>query len=422
MNTSTAGPLDGIRVLDFTWVLAGPFTTRQLRDLGAEVMKVEVYKSGAAERSFAIRAEKNGVTQNSFSINVNRGKKSLCINLKSPKGMALIHDLIRKSDVVIENFAPGVMDRLKLDYESVKKIKEDVVYCSIASFGQTGPYSHRPGYDIVGQSAGGYIGQSDPPIQAPIAVGDMIASMHALPAILSALLYRKRTGRGQYIDISLVDCMFSMHETTLPWYFITSAIGKAVEPPLIGKHHASYAPYGIYSGKNGHVAIAMLTDARWLALLHVLGPFGKSLRDDDRFNTIAARCVSENCPFIHKAVGDWVMSIDSVEEVERVLDKAGIPCMRARDVDELADIDPHIKAREMMVEINQPFIGPIKMYGSPFKFSETPSFPRGYAPFIGEHNRKVLSEVLGLDQAEIDTLYKEDVLYHDPCVDRLDKE
>jgi crotonobetainyl-CoA:carnitine CoA-transferase CaiB-like acyl-CoA transferase len=421
MKKSTAGPLDGITVLDFTWVLAGPFATRQLRDLGAEILKVEIYKKGATERSFVYRVTNEGVEQSSYSINVNRGKKSLCINMKNPKGMELIHGLIKKSDIIINNFALGVMDRLNLDYERVKKIKKDIIYCSISGFGQNGPYSSKPSYDVIAQAASGWTAQMDPPSQAPVGIGDMNASIHAVIAILAAFIHRERTGQGQSIDISLMDCLFAMHENTLPWYLITSAIGKPIQPPRVGRLLPGYAPYGIYKGKDGEVAIALLTDARWPALLEVMGPFSRPLKDP-RFYTVASRCTPENCPDVHQAVEDWVMSLPSVEEAERLLDKAGIPCMRARTLVELAETDPQIKAREMMVRINQPFIGPMKMYGSPFKLSETPSFPRGYSPFLGEHNRKVLSEVLGLDQAEIDALYKEDVLYHEPCVEKLDKE
>jgi len=418
MSKNTAGPLDGITVLDFTWVLAGPFVTKQLRDLGAEVLKVEVYKKGGTERYFPSRVTNEGVEQSSYSINVNRGKKSICVNLKAPQGMNLIHQLIKKSDIIIHNFSNGVMDRLKLDYESVRKVKEDIIYCSISGFGQWGPYSHKAGYDIIAQAASGWTAQMDPTSQAPVGIGDMNASMHAAVAILATLVHRQKTGQGQSIDISLVDCLFVLHENTLPWYLITSAIGKPVMPPRIGRHHAGYAPYGIYKGKNGDVAVAMLTDARWPALLEIMGSFAESLKTS-RFDTVADRCTPENVHVVHQAVEDWVMSLDSVEEAEQILDGVGIPCMRARSVVELAEIDPHIKAREMIVEIEQPFIGPMKMYGSPFKLSETPSFPRGYSPFLGEHNRQVLSEVLGMDQAEIEKLYADDVLYHEPCVDRL---
>ena len=422
MSNNTAGPLDGITILDFSWVLAGPFATKQLRDMGAEVLKVEVYKKGATERSFVYRVTNEDVEQSSYSINVNRGKKSLCINMKNPRGMKLIHELIKRSDVIISNFAPGVVDRLKLDYESVKEIKKDIICCTISGFGlgKEGPYSHKPGYDIIAQAASGWTTQMDPTSQAPVGIGDMNASMHATTAILAAIIHRQKTGEGQNIDISLMDCLFALHENTLPWYLITSAIGKPVMPPRIGRWHAGYAPYGIYKGKNGYVAVAMLTDARWTALLDIMGPFAEPLRDPS-FDTVATRCTPENSGAVHQAVEDWVMSLDSVEEAERILDETGVPCMRARSIVELAETDPQIKAREMIVEIDQPFIGPMKMYGSPFKFSKTPSFPRGYSPFLGEHNSKVLSEVLGLNQAEIDALYRDDVLYHEPAVDRLNK-
>ena len=422
MHQNMVGPLDGITILDFTWVLAGPFATRQLRDLGAEVLKVEVYKKGATERSFVYRVSKEGVEQSSYSINVNRGKKSLCINLKTPQGMKLIHELIKKSDVVISNFAFGVMDRLKLDYQSIKKIKQNIICCTISGFGSWGPYSHRPGYDIIAQAASGWTAQMDPTSQAPVGIGDMNASMHAITAILSALLHRQKTNQGQNIDISLMDCLFAMHENSLPGYLITSAIGKPVIPPRVGRYLPGHAPYGVYRGKNGDVVIALTSDSpvRWAALLDVLGQYPEPIRDS-RFSNLVTRGLPENCQIVHQAVADWVMSLDSVEEAERMLDKAGIPGMRTRSIVELADNDPHIKAREMMVEIEQPFIGPMKMYGSPFKFSETPSFPRGYSPFLGEHNRQVLSEMLGLDPKEIDALYTDDVLYHEPCVDRFKK-
>ena len=174
MENLKPGSLEGVTILDFTWVLAGPHATKTLADMGANVIKVEQYKAGANERWLPYRLTHDEVTQSSYTINVNRGKKSICVNMKNPKGMALIHELIKKSDVVVENFAPGVMDRLKLDYESVKKIKEDIIYCSISCFGHWGPYSHKPGYDMIAQGASGWTAQSDPPIIAPVSIGDTV--------------------------------------------------------------------------------------------------------------------------------------------------------------------------------------------------------------------------------------------------------
>ena len=419
MEKLKPGPLSDITVLDFTWVLAGPHASKTLADMGANVIKVEQYKAGANERWLPLRITKNDVTQSSYTITVNRGKRSVCINMKTPKGMKLIHELIKKSDVLLENFAPGVMDRLKLDYESVKKIKKDIIYCSISCFGHWGPYSHKPGYDMIAQGASGWTGQSDPPIIAPVSIGDTTASMHACTAILAALHHRTRTGVGQNIDISMMDCLFSLHENTLPWFMISEAAGNPIKPAKIGQKHPGYAPYGIYKGKNGYICIACLTEARWLPIVNLMGEKHAWLKTDPRAATVSTRCSTDNAPIIHEALEEWVMSLDSVEEAERQLEAAEVPCLRVRDIVELATVDPQIKAREMIVTVDQPFLGPMKMYGSPLKFSETPSAIRGYAPLLGEHNDDVLANVLGLNKEEIKALYAEDVLYHEPAVDKL---
>jgi CoA:oxalate CoA-transferase len=421
MEKLKPGPLSDITVLDFTWVLAGPHASKTLADMGANVIKVEQYKAGANERWLPLRITKNDVTQSSYTITVNRGKRSICVNMKTPKGMKLINELVKKSDVLLENFAPGVMDRLKLDYDSVKKIKKDIIYCSISCFGHWGPYSHKPGYDMIAQGASGWTGQSDPPLIAPVSIGDTTASMHACTAILAALHHRTKTGVGQNIDISMMDCLFSLHENTLPWFMISEAAGNPIKPAKIGQKHPGYAPYGIYKGKNGFICIACLTEARWQPIVDLMGPKHAWLKTDPRAATVSTRCSTDNAPIIHEALEEWVMSLDSVEEAERLLEAAEVPCLRVRDIVELATVDPQIKAREMIVTVDQPFLGPMKMYGSPLKFSETPSGIRGYAPFLGEHNDDVLSNTLGMTKEQIKALYAEDVLYHEPAVDRLEK-
>ncbi len=422
MDQFKSGPLHGVTILDFTWVLAGPFATRMMSDMGAYIIKVEKYKEGTNERHLPLIQTHNGVTQSSYNINCNRGKKSICVNLKHPEGKELIHELIKASDVLIENFAPGVMDRLKLDYESVRKIREDIIYCSISCFGHWGPYSHKPGYDMIAQGASGWTDQNISPQIAPVSIGDMTASVHSVAAICGALYNREKTGRGQNIDISMMDCLFSLHENTLPWYLLSSAIGKPVEPPKIGRHHPGYAPYGIYKGKNGYITIASLTQPRWEAIVKTMGKDYEWLNKDPRAATVSTRCTEGNAPFIHKVVEEWVMSQDSVEDAERKLEKNGCPCFRVRSIKELADRDPHIVAREMLVEVEQPFVGKVKMYGSPLKMSETPVGVRGHAPLLGEHTEEVLTDVLGYHREKIQELYKNDVLYHEPAVDRMKTE
>ena len=422
MEKLKPGPLTEVTVLDFTWVLAGPHAAKTLADLGANVIKVEQYKAGANERWLPLRVTKDGVTQSSYTILVNRGKRSICVNLKNPKGMEIIHKLIKKSDILLENFAPDVMGKLKLDYDQVKKIKPDIIYCSISSFGHWGPYSHKPGYDMIAQGASGWSDQSTPPIIAPVSIGDTTASMHACTAILAALYHKKMTGQGQNIDISMMDCLFSLHENTLPWYLISSAIGEPVEIPRIGAKHPGYAPYGIYTGKDGYIAIACLTEPRWVPMVKVMGPEFEFLLSDPRAKDVSTRCSTANAPFIHEQVEKWVMSQPSVAEAERKLEEQGVPCIRCRSLKELADGDPQVKAREMMVTLYQPFIGPMRHYGSPMKLSETPAGPRNYAPFLGEHNVEVLTRELGMSEADVKALYGEDVLYHEPAVERLPEE
>lgn len=422
MKKDKPGPLSKYTVLDFTWVLAGPHATKTLTDLGARVVKVEQYNAGANERWLPLRVTHDDVTQSSYSINVNRGKKSICVNLKTPEGMEVIRELIKKSDVLIENFSPTIMERLKLDYESVKKIKPDIVYCSISCFGHWGPYSHKPGYDIIAQSASGWIAQSNPQIMAPVSIGDMNASMHACTAILAALLYREQTGIGQNIDISMMDCLFGLHENTLPWYMISEAIGAPKEPMQVGSKHPGYAPYGVYKGKNGAIAIALLTEARWPGLLKAMGEEFCWLQDDPRFKSIPLRCSTDNAPALHETIEQWVLSQPSVEEAERKLEVEGVPCMRVRGLVELATTDPQVKAREMIEKVYQPFIGPMMMYGCPMKLSETSGCIRGYAPLLGEHNREILQGLLGQSDESIEKLYEKGVLYHEEALGRLPEE
>lgn len=419
MKTSKTGPLDGVVILDFTWVLAGPHATKTLADMGARVIKVERYNDGSNERWLPYRVTHNGVTQSSYSINVNRGKKSICVNLKKPEGMQIIHDLIRKSDVLIENFAPDVMERMNLDYDSVKQIKSDIIYCSISCFGHWGPYSYKPGYDMIAQGASGWSDQSLIPQIAPVSIGDMLASMHATTAILGALVHHQKTGVGQNIDISMMDCLFSMHENTLPWYLLSSAIGQPVDPPRVGPHHPGYAPYGIYKGRDGYIAIACLTEPRWIPLVKAMGPDFEWLLTDPRAKDVSTRCCLAHAPFIHEQIEKWTQSLESVRQAEQILEEVGVPCIRCRSIKELADSDPHIKAREMMVTVEQPFIGPMRHYGSPLKMSETPCGVRDYSPFLGEHNAEILGGVLGYDQDKISDLYARQVLHHEKCVEQL---
>lgn len=416
-NDLPAGCLDGVTIIDFTWVLAGPHATRLLADMGATVIKIEPYKVGANERHLLLTKTVNDVEQSSYSISVNRGKKSVSLDLKKSQGKEIVAELIKKADVVIENFTPGVMDRQGFNYESVKKLKEDIIYCSISCFGHWGPYSNRPGYDIIAQAASGVSAMYELPQGTPISAGDTLAGTYAALAIVGALFEKKVHGRGQNIDISMMDSLFSIHENSVPWYTISQAVGETMDPPPLGRYYHNYAPFGIYQGKDGRINIACLEEQRWPGLVAAMGEKYAWLMDDPRTTNVSTRCM--NATWLNKTIDEWVMSMDSVYEVERLLQEAGVACQRVLSIPELVDTDPHVKAREMIIEVEQPFLGPLKMYGSPIKMSETPSCLRGYGPLLGEHTDDVLAEVLGYNEKQIRELYDNAVIYHEPAVDRL---
>lgn len=413
------GCLEGVIILDFTWVLSGPHATRLLADMGATVIKVEPYGVGANERHLLLNKTVNGVEQSSYSINVNRGKKSISLDLKKPEAKEIIAGLIKKADVMVENYTPGAMERLGFGYDSVKKIKEDIIYCSISCFGHWGPYSKRPGYDIIAQAAAGVSSMYEIPQGSPISAADIMAGMNAAVAVLGALYAKKIHGCGQNIDISMMDSLLAINENYLPWYTMSQAVGETINTPPLGRYYRDYAPFGIYEGKDGRVNIACLEEQRWPALVAAMGDEYAWLMDDPRTTDVSTRC--SNATWLNQVIDEWVMSMDSVKEVEKRLTDAGVACQRVLTIPELVDTDPHVKARDMIVEIEQPFLGPIKIANSAIKMSATPSCLRGYGPLLGEHTDEVLSNLLGYTEEQIMDLYRSGVIYHEPAVERLKK-
>jgi CoA:oxalate CoA-transferase len=410
--------LQGLRVLDFTWVYAGPFAARQLVDLGAEVIKVEPINTGALERHYSLVLERNGVAQSSYAVFLNRGKKSLSINLKTEKGMKIIRALAQKSDIVLSNMAPGTLKSLNLGYEDIKKINPRIIYCDISCFGHFGSYANEPGFDIIAQAASGWCGQSDPPMPAPLAIGDSNAGMHATAAILAALYHREKTGVGQYIDISMTDCLFHSHENNPPGYLFSK---RTVLPAKNSRWAAAYSPYALIKGKDGFVAIAALSDALWEKLVQAMGPDYAWLMTHPRTNALGKRISYENAPFVHTLLEEWLQKFETVEQAEALLRKAGVPAMKVRGFEEICDA-PYIQERKMLVKIKQPFVGEIEIYNSPFRMTETPGKVMGYSPLLGENNREILSRDLGYGDEEINQLFAEGVLYKEEAVDRLPEE
>ncbi len=415
MTDDSKGALQGIRVLDLTWVYAGPFATRQFADMGAEVIKVEPCEVGALERRYALVMERNGVKQSSYSVFLNRGKKSLSLNLKSEEGLAIVRGLARRSDVMISNMAPGAMNELGLGYDAVNEINPGVIYCTISCFGHQGPYAGEPGFDLIAQAASGWCGQSDPPMPAPVAIGDANAGMHAVAAILAALYYREKTGHGQSIDLSMTDCLFHTHENNPPAYLFSNRTVPALPN---SRWSAAYSPYALIKGKNGLIAVAALSDALWERVVAAMGEGYEWLLTHPRTSELTLRLCYENAPFVHQTIEDWVMGLESVEEAERVLKAAGVPAMVVRGFAEVADA-PYIRERGMVVKMHQPFAGEIETYGSPFKMSRTPGEVRGHAPLLGENSREILAVELGYDDEQISSLFEQGVIYKEPAVDRL---
>ena len=418
MTAKKRGALEGLKVLDFTWVYAGPFATRQFADMGAEVIKVEPPGVGALERRYFMIIERNGVKQSSYSVSLNRGKKSVSINMKLDKGRDIVRELIKKSDIVISNMTPGAMKDLGVSYEEVKKINPKIIYCTISCFGHYGSYANEPGFDLIAQVASAWCGQTNPPVPAPLAIGDANAGMHATTAILAALYYREKTGLGQNIDISMTDCLFHLHENNPPAYLFS---GRKVYPVPNTRWAAAYAPYGLIKVRDGLIAIAALSDALWERLVKTMGKGYEWLLTDPRTNDLSKRLTFESAPFIHQTLEDWAVKFNSVQEAEDLLRGAGVPAMHVKDFTEAADA-PYIRDREMIVKMKQPFVGEIETYGSPFRMSETPGRVMGHAPLIGEHNREVLSRILVYKDDKIDKLFEEGVIYKEEAVDRLDEE
>jgi len=418
MDESKSHALEGLRVLDLGWVYAGPFAGRQFADLGADVIKVEPYKTGALERNYYLIIERNGVKQSSYSVFLNRGKRSLSIDLKNEKGLDILRELIKKSDVMLSNMTPGAMRDLGLAYEDVSNINPGIIYCTISCFGHSGAYANEPGFDLIAQAASAWCGQTDPPAPAPLAIGDSNAAMHATTAILAALYYRGKTGIGQNIDISMTDCLFHSHENTPPGYLFS---GRTIPAYHHSRWASGYAPYGLMKGTDGSVAIAALSNALWEKLVRVMGKSYEWLLTDPRTNDLSIRMTIESSAFIHQILEEWVNKFDYVQEVEDLLRGAGVPAMKIRGFEEVSNA-PYIRDREMLVKMKQPFAGEIETYGSPFKMSETPGRVTGHAPLIGEHCRDVLSRVLGYNDNQIDRLFEEGIIYKEEAVDRLDEE
>jgi crotonobetainyl-CoA:carnitine CoA-transferase CaiB-like acyl-CoA transferase len=398
-------PLKGVRVVDYTHFLAGPHCGRNLAALGAEVVKVEKPKTGDAGRQHAYVV--NG--QSGYFMQQNMGKQGLCINLKDPRGLELMHKLTDSADVFIENYRPGALDKLGLGYAELSKRNPRLVYCSISAYGHTGPDSHRAGFGLIAEAKSGIMQMVGTPGEAPpllrIALGDMYTGTYAVAAICAALLGRVNSGRGQHVDMALYDCLVSMHDYAVQGY--TMSGGREV-PVQTGHDMPNSTLYGVFTAIDGHVVIAAQVDDAWNRFAALVGrDVGHAtFAGDTRFHSVEGR--NAHRLEILPVVREWV-STRTVAQCLSELDAIDVPCAKVQRIDEVL-ADPQMTARGALVEQTHPVLGKVKLPSLPYHFSDcdvTQSVP---APLLGQHNREIAAG-LGYAHQDIDAMVRDGVLY-----------
>jgi crotonobetainyl-CoA:carnitine CoA-transferase CaiB-like acyl-CoA transferase len=393
-------PLEGVKVLDLTNVMAGPYCTMVLGDMGAEVVKIESFPDGDASRRFDPKV--NGESY-CFAV-LNRNKKSLALDLKSPRGREIALKLAARADIVTENFRPGVVRKLGLDYEALRKLNPGLVYASMSGFGQTGPYGKKGGFDIIAQGMSGIMTMTGAPGGRPakvgIAMNDIASGVTALSGILAAYIGRMRSGEGQYVETSLLEAGLAW----TPWEF-GAYFGSGEIPGATGTRHRRSAPYQAYRTQDGYVTAGASNEKLWKNFCTLVCGRPEWLADP-RFATAAARL--DNVEALEREIEAVFTAQPTAHWVEK-LDAAGVPGGPVYRYDEILR-DPHVQARDMVVEIDHPKIGRMKMLGRPLKSTGELTAIRQPAPWLGQHSAQVLGE-LGYAARDIDALFAEGVIY-----------
>lgn len=393
--------LQDIVVLDLTRVLAGPYCTMMLADFGADVIKIEIPIKGDDTRGMGPFVNGSSL----YYANVNRNKKSVTLNLKDPKGKEMFLALVKKADVVVENYRPGVMDRMGLGYEVLKEANERIIYAAVSGFGSYGRCSARPGYDIIAQAYGGLMsitGEPDgDPLRVGTAIGDVLGGMNLTIGILTALHARELTGKGQRVDVALVDSVVSSLETGTQRYF---ASGKL--PRRIGNRYASAYPYDSFKAKDGNFVIGCGND-KLFNLLCTKVLHREDLLTDPRFLSNALRC--ENHAALKVEVEKWSTTLTK-EEAYEAINAAGVPASPINDLYQVSH-DPHIvEDREMFIPVKHPVIGDMRVNGNPVKLLDMMPEVRTCAPALGQHNEEVYGQLLGMDKAQLEALEEDHVI------------
>lgn len=405
------GALSHIRVLDLSRVLAGPWCSQNLADLGAEVIKVERPDIGDDTRHwgppFVKDAQGQDTAESTYFVCINRNKRSITVNLSKPEGQEIIRQLVLESDVLIENYKVGDLAKYGLDYASLRQIKPNLIYCSITGFGQTGPYAHRPGYDYIVQGMGGFMsvtGEADgfpggSPQKAGVAIADLFTGMYASSAILAAVIHRDRTGEGQMIDIALLDTQVAMMANVASAYLSTDEV-----PRRWGNTSPIVVPYQTFPTSDGWMIVAVGNDSQFRHFVKVGGE--EHLADNPRFseNPLRVRHRTELVPLLEamtrkKTKAQWIS----------LLDEIGVPCGPINNMKEVF-ANEQVQARKLAVSVPHDTAGTMKLVASPIRMSATPTEIRMAPPTLGQHTNEILREYLKLDSSAIEALHKQGVV------------
>ena len=405
------GALSHIRVLDLSRVLAGPWCSQNLADLGAEVIKVERPGIGDDTRHwgppFVKDAQGQDTAESTYFVCINRNKRSITVNLSKPEGQEIIRQLVLESDVLIENYKVGDLAKYGLDYASLRQIKPNLIYCSITGFGQTGPYAHRPGYDYIVQGMGGFMsvtGEADgfpggSPQKAGVAIADLFTGMYASSAILAAVIHRDRTGEGQMIDIALLDTQVAMMANVASAYLSTDEV-----PRRWGNTSPIVVPYQTFPTSDGWMIVAVGNDSQFRHFVKVGGE--EHLADNPRFseNPLRVQHRAELVPLLEamtrkKTKAQWIS----------LLDEIGVPCGPINNMKEVF-ANEQVQARKLTVSVPHDTAGTMKLVASPIRMSATPTEIRMAPPTLGQHTNEILREYLKLDSSAIEALHKQGVV------------
>jgi crotonobetainyl-CoA:carnitine CoA-transferase CaiB-like acyl-CoA transferase len=404
MDNGTMPPrmLADCTVLDFTQYLAGPTVTRLMAEMGANIIKVEPGPGGDPSRLLPFIKE----GRSGYFVQQNRGKKSLCIDFNKPEGLDVIRALVKKVDVVVENFGPGVMEKRGLDYASLKQINPKIIMASISAFGRKSPLSHKVGYDLIAQAFSGIMhmtGEADgPPQFVGVGIADVGSGVHAFAALGYALYYREKTGVGQHIDLAMVDALYHMHEVNVQVHALS---GGAYVPKRAGSHHPLICPVGTFKGPQGWMVILVL-DRQWESLCRAMGK--PELVADPRFVTGADR--GKNQKELIAIIETWLQSFPSDEAALQMMDENRIACAPVMAIADSIH-HPYFKAREMVRTVPDPVLGEVTIPGFPLKYSEFPELPHIQAPLLGEHNVEVLCSQLGYSEKQVSELQAKGILF-----------